>query len=73
MVPQADLFSLGLPIKIMAGSLLLLLYMSQFFPLIPSMLDTMVRSCDSWKASSEQSRRDQATIPTHLQRPASAS
>jgi flagellar biosynthesis protein FliR len=43
MVPQADLFSLGLPIKIMAGSLLLLLYMSQFFPLIPSMLDTIVR------------------------------
>jgi flagellar biosynthesis protein FliR len=43
MVPQADLFSLGLPIKIFAGLLLLLLYMSQFFPLIPSMIDTMVR------------------------------
>lgn len=43
MVPQADLFSLGLPVKIMAGSLLLLLYMSQFFPLIPLLLDNLVR------------------------------
>jgi flagellar biosynthesis protein FliR len=43
MVPQADLFSLGLPVKILAGSLLLLLYMSQFFPIIPNLLDMIVQ------------------------------
>ncbi|MFW5955499.1 MAG: flagellar biosynthetic protein FliR [Rhodothermales bacterium] len=38
MVPQADLFSLGLPVKLLAGILLLLVYTAYFFPLIPDLL-----------------------------------
>ncbi len=42
MVPQADLFSLGIPAKLLAGILMLLLYVGYFFPLFPSLLNEMI-------------------------------
>lgn len=42
MVPQADLFSLGLPAKLLAGLLLLVLYMAYFFPVAPSLVSELL-------------------------------
>lgn len=42
MVPQADLFSLGLPAKLLSGLLLLVLYMGYFFPLAPGFLSELL-------------------------------
>lgn len=37
--PQADLFSVGLPLKLLVGLLLFVLYLQNFAPLVPSFLD----------------------------------
>jgi flagellar biosynthesis protein FliR len=42
MVPQADLFSVGLPLKVFMGLLLSYLFMQYFFPVVPAMVDLMV-------------------------------
>lgn len=39
--PQADLFSIGLPLKLLIGLTLFTLFLQQFFPLIPSLIDGM--------------------------------
>lgn len=40
-IPQADLFSLGLPLKLFAGLGLVYFFLQHFFPLIPGLIDTM--------------------------------
>lgn len=42
MVPQADLFSLGLPAKLLAGLLLLALYMAYFFPVATNLVGELL-------------------------------
>jgi flagellar biosynthetic protein FliR len=41
LIPQADLFSLGLPLKLFAGLSLTYFYLQHFFPVIPDMILTM--------------------------------
>lgn len=38
-VPQADLFSISLPLKLMAGMAISIAFVAAFFPLVPSLLD----------------------------------
>ncbi len=42
MVPQADLFSLGLPVKILAGLALFALFIQQFGPVTPDLVIRMI-------------------------------
>ena len=46
-VPQADLFSISLPLKIMAGLLISVTFMAAFFPLAPGLIDQAITSLDA--------------------------
>ncbi|MCH8960558.1 MAG: flagellar biosynthetic protein FliR [Bacteroidetes bacterium] len=41
-VPQADLFSLGLPLKLLAGLALMYFFLQNFFPVIPDLVALML-------------------------------
>ena len=42
-VPQADLFSISLPLKLLAGTAIAVAFVASFFPLAPALLDEMTR------------------------------
>ncbi len=39
--PQADLFSVALPVKLLVGMSMMVVFMGNFVPMIPAMIDTM--------------------------------
>jgi flagellar biosynthetic protein FliR len=41
-VPQADLFTLGLPLKLLIGLSVSLLFMQNFFPVIPILISQLL-------------------------------
>ena len=41
-VPQADLFSLGLPLKLLVGIGMTYFFMQNFFPIIPDLVAQMI-------------------------------
>ena len=46
-VPQADLFSISLPLKLLAGTLVSVAFMAAFFPLAPGLVDQAITSLDA--------------------------
>ncbi len=45
-VPQADLFSISLPLKLLAGIMVSIAFMVAFFPLAPGLVDQAITSLD---------------------------
>lgn len=50
-VPQADLFSISLPLKLLAGMMISIAFMSSLVPLVPGLLDTMTQGLDELLAA----------------------
>ena len=46
-VPQADLFSISLPLKLLAGMVVSVAFMAAFFPLAPGLIDGAIASLDA--------------------------
>ncbi len=46
-VPQADLFSISLPLKLLAGMAISIAFMSSFWPLAPSLVDAATAGLDA--------------------------
>jgi len=46
-VPQADLFSISLPLKLLAGMMISFAFMAAFFPLAPGLIDQAISSMDA--------------------------
>ena len=46
-VPQADLFSISLPLKLLAGMVVSVAFMAAFFPLAPGLIDGAITSLDA--------------------------
>ncbi len=46
-VPQADLFSISLPLKLLAGLAISIAFMSAFFPLAPGLVDSATAGLDA--------------------------
>ena len=46
-VPQADLFSISLPLKLLAGIMVSVAFMTAFFPLAPGLIDQAITSLDA--------------------------
>ncbi len=45
-VPQADLFSISLPLKLLAGMAISIAFVAAFFPLAPSLVDQATAGLD---------------------------
>jgi flagellar biosynthetic protein FliR len=45
-VPQADLFSISLPVKLLAGTAIAIAFVAAFFPLAPGLVDTAFAGLD---------------------------